>query len=1191
MSSTTPTAAKPASRSDISGQFTRVPETLRPPEWEEPLPGVLSWSFLGLLTTQFLGAMNDNTFRWLAVWIGKDLVAGPNQETAKAAGLAMLVLPFLLLAAPAGYLADRFSKRTIMVGCKAAEVVIMALGVAAVLSGNIYLIFGVLFVMGSHSAIFGPSKYGSIPELVRADRISTANGLIGMTTIVAIVMGTLTAGFLHSATQPLGRENWWLTAAVLCGVAGLGLASSLLIARLPAANRARRFPLNWAGQTYRDLAALASHRPLLLAALGTTLFWSVAALCQVNVDLFADKHLHVEPKEVGPLLAVLALGVGLGNVLAGWWSAGKIELGLVPFGAFGVAGSCLLLSTVPEGSGAIRSTGYLMSCLWLFVFGLAAGLYTVPLLAFLQYRSPERSRGAILAASNFLSFSGTLAASGLFWLLSTPAAMPGWAIFLLAGCAMAPAVGVIGWLVFTPAVRVLVQLFVRTFYRVRVVGLENIPETGGALLVPNHVSWIDGVLLLLASPRPVRMVAYSDYIGGRLVGRLARDLGVIPIVPGRRSVVASIEAAREALRQGDLVCVFPEGQLTRTGQVETFRGGFLSMLKTTDAPVVPIYLGGLWGSIFSYERARFFWKWPRRLPYPVSIRIGRPIHQPGDPQQVQLAVQELGSESMRDLSDRRQLPTRAFLRGCRRNFRRPKLADSTGARLTGAELLVRTLVLRALLRRELLAGDEAYVGLLLPPSAAGAVANAAVSIDRRIAVNLNYTLPAEILNDCIRRCGIRHVLTSRTLIERLKLELEAEVVCLEDLVRKARRSDKLVAAIRAWLLPGSVLERVLGLHRVDPNEVLTVIFTSGSTGRPKGVMLTHRNVGANVDAFNQMMHLRTSDVFLGILPFFHSFGYTVTLWGNLTLDTQVVYHSNPLESRQIGALCREHGVTAILATPTFLRSYERRCQPEDFARLEVVITGAERLPSDVADAFERKFGVRPVEGYGATELSPAVAVNVPASRVETPAHALAKEGTVGRLLPGVAAKVVDPDTGENLGAERPGMLLVRGPNVMKGYLNEPERTAEVIRDGWYVTGDIAVIDADGFLRITGRQSRFSKIGGEMVPHLRIEEALGKLLRLDTDQPTFAVTGVPDAKKGERLVVLHTGLPMPPEQITRGLADAGLPPLWIPSPDSFHKVDKIPMLGSGKLDLRQVRQLAAERCSSGIASGPTPSGGP
>jgi len=314
-------------------------------------------------------------------------------------------------------------------------------------------------------------------------------------------------------------------------------------------------------------------------------------------------------------------------------------------------------------------------------------------------------------------------------------------------------------------------------------------------------------------------------------------------------------------------------------------------------------------------------------------------------------------------------------------------------------------------------------------------------------------------------------------------------------------------------------------------------------------------------------------VVLGILPFFHSFGYTTTLWLALMLAPAVVYHYSPLEPRQVGALCARYRGTILIATPTFLRSYVRRCAPEEFASLNAVVTGAEKLPPDLASAFERQFGVRPVEGYGTTELSPVVSCNIPANRSVDGSDRDCREGTVGRPLPGISAKVVDLDTGEDLGANKSGMLLIKGPNVMKGYLDQPELTAQVIRDGWYVTGDVAVIDSDGFIHITGRESRFSKIGGEMVPHLAIEEALAKVLTLEEEDVKVAVTGVPDLKKGERLVVLHTGLPTSPEQLCRDLGKSGLPTLWIPSPDSFIRVEQIPVLGTGKLDLKQVKELA------------------
>lgn len=519
---------------------------------------------------------------------------------------------------------------------------------------------------------------------------------------------------------------------------------------------------------------------------------------------------------------------------------------------------------------------------------------------------------------------------------------------------------------------------------------------------------------------------------------------------------------------------------------------------------------------------------------------------------------------------------RAMLRACRRSLRRSKVADTSGQEMTGGALLMRSLILRRILLRDVLARDEMHVGLLLPPSAGGALANAAVGLAGRIAVNLNYTVSAEVMNSCIRQAGIRHVLTSRRVMDKLGYEVDAQAIYLEEFRDKVTLADKLVTALHAYVCPIGLLERRLRLTEVSPDDVLTVIFTSGSTGDPKGVMLTHRNVGSNIEAFDQLVRLTDQDVLAGILPFFHSFGYTTTLWTMLMLPPKAVYHYDPRDARHVGEMCGKHRATIMIATPTFLRFYLKRCQPEEFAGLEVVLAGAEKLPKELCDAFEEKFGVRPVEGYGATELSPVAAVNIPASRAAGN-RVMAKEGTVGRPLPNVNAKIVDSETGKQLGADQPGMLWVKGPNVMLGYLGRPEKTAEVIHDGWYKTGDIAAIDADGFIRITGRESRFSKLGGEMVPHLKIEETIQRIIGAGEDELKVAVSAVPDARKGERLVVLHTPLEKSPEQICKELSQAGLPNLWIPSPDSFCEVAEIPVLGTGKVDLKALQNLALERC--------------
>ena len=519
---------------------------------------------------------------------------------------------------------------------------------------------------------------------------------------------------------------------------------------------------------------------------------------------------------------------------------------------------------------------------------------------------------------------------------------------------------------------------------------------------------------------------------------------------------------------------------------------------------------------------------------------------------------------------------RKLLRSCRATMRRQRIVDSAGMRLTGAGLLMRTLVLRRLLLRDVLADDERVVGILLPPSVGGALVNFALTLAGRVVVNLNYTLRQPQLNSCVIQAGIRHVITSQRVLERMPIEIDAQLVPLESLLPKVRLTDKLLGAIYGLATPLWILERLLGVNRIGEDDLLTIVFTSGSTGDPKGVMLSHRNVGSNIAALNEVLRLREADQILGVLPFFHSFGYTVTLWAVLCLDCGAAYHFNPLEADIIGRLCREERVTIIVGTPTTLRNYLKRCPAEDFKSVEVVVCGAERLPPELADAFEAKFGVRPVEGYGTTELSPIAAVNVPPSRAPADGGHGCKEGTVGRPLPGVAAKVTHIDTGALLPANSPGLLWIHGPNVMQGYCGRPDLNAQVLRDGWYATGDIAMVDDEGFIQITGRQSRFSKIGGEMVPHAGVEDGIARVLKADPDDVVAAVTAVPDARKGERLLVVHKPFGQSSLDICRALQLAGMPPLWIPSPDSFFEVEGIPLLGTGKVDLKAVEQLARDR---------------
>lgn len=518
---------------------------------------------------------------------------------------------------------------------------------------------------------------------------------------------------------------------------------------------------------------------------------------------------------------------------------------------------------------------------------------------------------------------------------------------------------------------------------------------------------------------------------------------------------------------------------------------------------------------------------------------------------------------------------RQMLRACRSAGSRLKVADSLGTRLTGRDLLLAMLVVKRVLDR-ILAADEQRVGVMLPPTVGGAVVNAALALSGRVAVNLNYTSSQSILDVCIERAGLRHVISSPAFLARVKLDVGSRLLDAGGLRKQATAFDKGIGFVQARLMPLGMLESILGLERIRPDDPLTIIFTSGSTGDPKGVVLSQENVGSNVRAIDHLLHLSPSDVALGVLPFFHSYGYTTTLWTPLTLDPAVVYHTDPRDAQVVGRLAREHHATLLMATPTFLRIYARRTPAEDFSTLECVFGAAEKLPKDVCDAFEKKFGARPSEAYGATELSPLVAANVPASRHVPGRPSDAREGTVGKPILGCRARITDREGGHELPVGQDGLLWVAGPNVMQGYLDRPDLTAKVVTDGWYCTGDIARLDTEGFITITGRESRFSKIGGEMVPHLSVEEAINAECGAADGELLAVVTAVPDRAKGERLIVFHVPTAHAPKDIVRRLQERGLPNLWIPGADAFAEIPELPMLGSGKLDLRRLAEMARER---------------
>ncbi len=726
-------------------------------------------------------------------------------------------------------------------------------------------------------------------------------------------------------------------------------------------------------------------------------------------------------------------------------------------------------------------------------------------------------------------------------------------------------------------------LLTHTIYKIKVVGAENVSKKGGVLLVCNHVSYADPPLVLAALKRHVRFLVYRPIYENIFLNPFCQWMRAIPVslADSPKIIMKSLQEARKAIEAGEVVCIFAEGALTRTGNMLPFSRGFEYIMKDLDAPIIPMHLDSIWGSIFSFERGKYFWKIPHSTPYPVTISFGRPLLGQAKAHEVRLAVQELSAEAFKLRGRYQEKLHMAFIREAKKRPFKLCVADSLGTKVNYIQALGSSILLS---KKLFLVKDEVFdapemVGVLLPPSAMAALINGAILIAGKIVVNLNYTSSQESIESAVRQCKMKKIITSRKFLEKLKMETKQNMIFLEDFKEQINYFEKILAVMVVFLLPAFLI-KILFVRRDKTNidDIATIIFSSGSTGEPKGVMLSHGNVFSNIQGFWQVANIKTDDVVMGILPFFHSFGFSACLCFPIGTGLTAVYHSSPLDAATVGKLVEKYKASIILGTPTFFLAYIKKCTKEQFKTIRYAIAGAEKLQEVLVTAFREKFGITPFEGYGATELSPIVSLSVPDpdNTNEDIVQIGNKLGKVGHPIPGVAAKVVDPETFDLLSFDEEGLLLLKGPNVMKGYLGNPEKTKEVIKDGWYVTGDIATIDKDGFIHITDRLSRFSKIGGEMVPHIKIEEEALNIL--GTQETLCAVTAVPDEKRGEALVIFYKGV-MLPDELWERLNQKDLPKIWIPKRENFHQVDDIPLLGSGKRDLKKIKEMALKKLNS------------
>ena len=712
-------------------------------------------------------------------------------------------------------------------------------------------------------------------------------------------------------------------------------------------------------------------------------------------------------------------------------------------------------------------------------------------------------------------------------------------------------------------IQIICRLVVLLCCRVRLNKSVDISGESKVLLC-NNLSLLDFFLIRSISSKKVVFVVDEKTFkncSSKLVFKLFQPLVSSPDgCCDIKKIAASID------KDSMTFCFFIADSNPEVANIENAKSIFSSSIKKFS--YLPIYIGGSWAGVGSYYRQKPLYRMGRRIRAEVCLEVGLECESCTDSVELSRSLKELScryfSRSKLGIWSLQEM----FVSRARRLKSRKCISDTLGKELSFTQTLVASVILSQKIKNY--AGDSKYIGVLLPSTVGGVLSNLAISFAGKVPVNLNFLSSNFGIKSAIDQCAIKTIVTSKAFIKKAEDLRKLEgLVFLEDILNTVTKRDKFLALIKAFVFPKCFL-----IKRSCVDDVATVIFSSGSTGNPKGVVLTHHNILSNIEAAMLYFEVFPEDNLCGVLPFFHSFGFTITLWLPLLTGNSVTYSPNPLDTTQVASAAKKGGATVLFATPTFLLNYSRRISCEDFVKLRFVVTGAEKLRERVLNSFEKKYSLLPKEGYGATELSPVVSINLPAVQKGWVYPCSSSEhGTVGRLLPGICFRIVDPVNFSDVATGKEGLLLLKGPNVMREYLGLKEETREAFIEGYYNTGDIVKIDSEGFLRIYDRISRFSKIGGEMVPHIAIEDVL--LDAIDASSQVLAITGIPHASKGDELIVLYTSEAGRVDDLIQAVNNSDLPNIYKPRPDNYFKIDHIPLLGSGKLDLRKLKDKATE----------------
>ena len=1126
---------------------------------------LFSRSFFALFCTQFLGAFNDNFFRTaMATFItykATTMSAGDRSAIVSLA-VALFMLPFFLFSALAGELADKYRKDILIKSAKAFEIVIVLLAGAGFLINNIPLLLFVLFLMGTQSAFFGPVKYSILPDILKEKQLIAGNGIIEAGTYASILQGIIFGGIIITL-------NEYYLPGIIVGVALLGFMTSLFIPAQKPANKKLKIDKNFLRSTWKNMAFAKRNHDIFLCILGISWFWMLGTVLIAQMPSLAHDILNGTPGLFTFLLTLFSCGIGLGSLLCQILVKGEITSKYVPLSA--------LLMTVFLTDLAIAMAGYVPSVspadykmflmtfagkrisIDLLGFAVCGGLYVVPLNAMLQSLSEGNIRSRIIATNNIVNSFFMVLGSGfcafLLWMnLKIPAILG-----IIAFVNALAAIYICGLLPHH-IIRMIMKRVLNFIYGVKVNGLENLDNLkGNVLIIANHTAFLDAVLLWIYIPRRLYF-AIDTYISKKWwVKPFLHLVKYFPIDPTNPMAVKSII---DEVKSGKPVVIFPEGRITTTGELMKVYPGPAMIADKSDAQILPIYLEGSQYSLFS----RFGTQFKTRPHSKVTITIQPPTRLDIDKNITGKTRRLLAARKLYDLMvnmkyeagntqgtlfdsllDAYELVGRGH----------SIINDTTRQPLSFGQFLTAVFVLGKQIAKHQEQGKMA--GFLLPNMTASVVTFFAMRAFNITPCMLNFSSGIKNMLACCKSADIDTIFTSKLFLRQAGLteaakafkEAGLKLIYLEDLKKEIKLCDKLLGFAASYF-PRRYYKMVRG--NVTPKDPAVVLFTSGSEGTPKGVVLTHENIQANRLQLRSVLDFGLKDRIFNAMPIFHSFGLTVGTLLPLLSGVPVFLYPSPLHYRIVPELIYSRNSTIIFGTDTFFNGYAKMAHPYDFYSVRLAVVGAEKLKEDTIRKYYDQFGLRIMEGYGATETAPVMAVN-------TPMHF--KRGSVGRFLPGIEFLLEKVP-----GVEDGGKLWVKGANVMAGYLRDSKPgVLEPPQDGWYDTGDIVRVDDEGFVFILGRAKRFAKIAGEMISLTAVETEINALW----PDKMHAVINVPDDKKGEQLILFTTEPNLERSALVTAFKEKGLSELAVPKDIRF--VDEMPLMGTGKVDYIKLGEMA------------------